>query len=101
LEKGRVGCIILAFCIGFSIWYFSLGGQMLESWGVEDKTREQIIVGENYRLDGVTARKYSDDWWYISIYVINQTSGDISWNLIKYNSLEDRYVYDELKNIEI
>jgi len=101
MEMWRLGVFIIFLCIGSAVWYSMVGADLFESWDVENKTRERIIFDENYRLDDIFAIEYSNNWWYVSIYAINNIDGSISWTLLKYNSVEDRYVYDDLNNINL
>jgi hypothetical protein len=100
--KGILFCLILAICIVFPLWYFGLGGgQAIESWSIADSVRNDIIIDDGYEINYINVAKYSEDWWYISIHLTNQSSGKTSWTLLRYNSIDDRYEYDALYNLTI
>ena len=99
--KGIIFCFVVTLCIVTPIFYFAIGQQMLDEGSIEDIARNRIIVKEGYRLDSINAFEYSDNWWYVSIDTINVSNGSTGWDLIKYNSNEDKFVYDSLQNIVV
>ena len=101
MDKGIIIIAIVCFCVGCGVWYFMIGGQMFEVWDIEDLTMERIDIDDGYKFVDIYSIKYSDDWWYVSIHTINIQNGTTCWNLLKYNSVEDRYVYDNLNHITI
>jgi hypothetical protein len=88
---------VLAFCI----FYFTIGSNLFESWHIKDMTRDKIVVENNYRIDDIFVVEYSDGWWYVSIDIINMSDGATSYNILKYNSFENRFVYNELHHIKL
>lgn len=91
----------ISICIVALIWYFVIGEQSFEERHIESIVKKRIIVEEGYRLDSIDAIEYSANWWYISIYLFNLSTGRTSWNLLRYYDIENRFEYENLNNIEL
>jgi len=101
MDKALLGLIIIVCLIGSGVWYFLVGATLLETWNIENIARQNIVVDENYKLDDVFVIEYSENWWYISVHTVHIINGTIGWDLLKYNSVEHRFVYDNLNHINI